>query len=60
MDGAGCPTWERGLRHCGFTLSVLETDTSGIVLSGDPTGTSLYPSFLLYKVEQIPMPWGCP
>lgn len=62
LKRAGCPTWERGLRHCGFTVSVLETDTSELVLSvlGDPTGTSLYPSFLLYKVEQISMPRGCP
>lgn len=62
MDGAGCPVWERGLRHCGITVSVLDTDRPEIVLSvlGDPTGTSLYPSFLLSKVEQIPMAWSCP
>lgn len=62
MGGAGCPGWERGLRHCGVIMSALEADRLEIVLSvlGDPTGTSLYPSFLIYKVEQIPLPWDCP
>lgn len=63
MSGVGCPGWERALGYCGVAMSALEADRPGMVLSalGDPqVPTSLYPSFLIYKVEQIPVPWSCP